>query len=174
MSRKRRSHPKLKALYKQIIKHEMFDDVRDYDITLVFSSVQLGDDAWADCGMDGSETAWKIRINASVKLLDAPPSVLHYLVAHELIHTLPGCWQHNEKFNTLEHELTGENFYEANVWLKRHVHILNRTYQYRKREWLVRQVADQLRIKDMAAICGCSETTIKRWLRKYDLEITYN
>lgn len=173
MSRKQRSDPKLRALYKHVIEHEIFEDIRNYKITIVFSSVQLADRAWADCSCEGPEY-YKIRVNASLKLMDVPYNVLEYLVGHELIHILPGCWQHNEKFNALELSLTGENFYTASVWLKRHVFLLEREYQYRKKAWLVRQVKEQLRIKDMAAICGCSITTIKRWLRKYDLEITYS
>jgi hypothetical protein len=150
----------------------MFDEIRDHNILLVFSSVQLQAKAWADCE-EVSIDSFKIRVNASLKLMDVPDYVLAYLVAHELVHILPGCWNHDQKFYEHERELTGENYYDANVWLKRHVALLEREYKYRQKAWLVRQVRDQLRIKDMAAICGCSVSTIKRWLRKFDLEIVY-
>jgi len=172
MTRKRKNHPKLQRLYKDIIEHEIFDVIRDYDITLVFSSVQLGGDSWADCGATGPEQYY-IRVHASLKLINAPDYVFAYLIGHELIHAIPGCWNHNDKFYTLERKLTGDNFYEANVWLKQNLHIVKRDYNYREKGWLVRQIKDQMRIKDMAAICSCSVSTIKRWLRKYDLWITY-
>jgi hypothetical protein len=172
MKRKYKSHFKLKELCTQIFKNEIFTDIRHYNVIISFSSVQLGDDAWADCTDLGNQS-YRIRVNASLKYMDVPEYVLRYLIGHELIHMLPGCWAHNDKFRTMEFKLVGQNYYDATVWLKRHIHLLNREYQYRKRAWLVQQVKDQLRIKDMAAICGCSISTIKRWLRKYDLEITY-
>jgi len=174
MPRPKRSHPKLQTIYKKLLEHETFKPIQDYDFTCVFSSVQLGDSAWADCTSIGSTTnSYLIRMNASLQLMNVPNYVLVYLMAHELVHALPGCWAHNDKFFTTETMVTGDNYYIANVWLKRHVHILDRAYQYRKKAWLERQIKDQLRIKDMAAICGCSISTIKRWLRKFDLNIVY-
>jgi len=172
MKPRQRSHPKLRVICQRVIKHEIFDNIRDYNIIITFSSVQLGDDAWADCADLGNHS-YRIRVNASLKYMDVPEYVLEYLIGHELIHMLPGCWAHNDKFHTMEFSLVGQNYYDATVWLKRHVHLLNREYQYRKEAWLKQQVKDQLRIKDMAAICGCSISTIRRWLRKYNLEITY-
>jgi len=163
---------KLQRIYEKWIKEEAFEPIRSTKITLTFSSVQLGDSAWADCRQMG-HNHYKIRVHSSLKLMDAPDYVLSYLVNHELIHTLPGCWNHNDNFWTHEKEMNGENYYEANTWLKQHTHLLSREYSYRQESWLRRQINDQMRIKDMAAICGCSESTIKRYLKKYKITIDY-
>ena len=167
-----RSNKKLYELYTKWMNEELFEPIRHIRVDLTFSSVQLGDSAWADCRQVGP-SHYKIRVHSSLKLMNAPDYVISYLCCHEAIHMLPGCWNHNDNFWTHEKELNGNNYYKANTWLKQHIHLLSRTYSYRQETWLRTQINDQMRCRDMAAICGCSISTIRRWMHKFGLSVDY-
>jgi len=154
---------------RELLKHERFEPLRH--CILRFKWELIRDEYWGYCWLDGTDS-FDIRINKLIQTLGASDLIIQYLVCHEMIHALPNCEAHNDTF--WDHEITimGEDYYTATIWLRRHKGQVERSYYYKKESWLRKMISiDQLRIKDMATICECSETTIKRWLRKYNLYI---
>ena len=171
------SDRKLYAYYKDWLKHDIFKSVRNRIVSINWSqpsSFPKHFECWA-WAQAVSANCTTIRINSLAKELDAPEHVVRYLVAHEMIHMLPGCLAHNKTFWNYEIGLLGEKYYEATVWLRQHRPWFHKNYAYRRKAWLKQMIEeDQLRVKDMAAICGCHPSTIRRWLRKHDLYISYH
>lgn len=170
------SNPELYGYYEEWLKHDMFESVRDKIVSIEWSqpsSFPKTFECWAWAQAESTNCV-TIRLNTLTRELQAPDYVILYLVAHEMIHMLPGCGAHNEVFWNHEISLLGEAYYEAAIWLRQHRHCFTSHYAYRRKAWLKEMVEqDQLRIKDMAEICGCHPSTIRRWLRKYELYIKH-
>jgi hypothetical protein len=153
-----------------------FEPIKNQSFEILWNNPRSFEKAFQAWGLSWSDgTTNKIRMNELLIELDAPEIVTISIVAHELIHFLPGCTPHNETFWDHEINIMGENYYEATIWLRQHSGQFDRCYKYRDRSWLQLMInRDQLRIKDIAEICGCSQSTIKRWLKKYDLQFLIN
>lgn len=170
-----KSDPKLLKIYKKWLRHERFQPLKSSRIYIDWkepSTFEKGSEAWGLCWKDDKGLT-HIRLNEIMIELDAPDHVIEYIVAHEMVHMLPGCGPHNQTFWDHEINVMGENaYYRAVVWINKYAPLIHRRYYYRDASWLRTMInSEQLRVKDMAEVCDCSERTIRRWLKHYDITI---
>lgn len=171
-----KGNARLCKLYKKWLNNEpRFEELKGQPVNIDWNAPQAfekGLEAWGLCWRDNKGLT-HIRLNEIMKDLEAPDDVVDYVVAHEMIHMLPGCGPHNKTFWDHEINVMGEDaYYKAAVWINKHRPLIHRRYYYRNPAWLRLMInREQLRIKDMAEVCGCSERTIRRWLKTYDIAI---